>query len=66
MAQRPAILPDDQVPAGAIKARVDNGWITLDGETVTLRPTLGAAQAISRREGGIMNTVQAIARFDLD
>lgn len=43
-----------------------NVEVKLDGQTVTLRPSLAAAQAISRREGGIMATVQAIARFDFD
>lgn len=40
--------------------------IELDGETRTLRPTLRAAQTISKQAGGIMSAVQAIARFDLE
>lgn len=40
--------------------------ITLDGETVTLRPTLRAAQTISKQSGGIMSAVQAVGRFDLE
>lgn len=43
-----------------------NVEIKLDGETAVLRPSLGAAQAISRRDGGIMAMVNAITRFDLD
>lgn len=40
--------------------------IILDGETVTLRPTLRAAQTISKQAGGIMAAVQAVGRFDLE
>jgi hypothetical protein len=43
-----------------------NVTITLDGEEVTLRPTLRAAQTISKQSGGIMSAVQAIGRFDLE
>lgn len=39
---------------------------TLAGEERTLRPTLGAARAASRLNGGIMAAVQAIAQFDFD
>ena len=50
------------------KATLGAGNVDLDlgGETVTLRPTLRAAQAISKQNGGIMAAVQAIARFDLE
>jgi hypothetical protein len=40
--------------------------ITLDGESLVLRPSLAAALAISRKDGGIMSIVQACTRFDLD
>lgn len=40
--------------------------IELDGETVTLRPTLKAAQTISRQAGGIVKAIEAIGKFDLD
>lgn len=40
--------------------------ITLDGEAVTLRPTLRAAQTISKQAGGILAAVQAVGRFDFD
>jgi len=43
-----------------------NVEITLDGDTVTLRPTLKAAQSISRQAGGIMGAVEAVSKFDLD
>lgn len=43
-----------------------NVTIMLDGEEVTLRPTLRAAQTISKQSGGIMSAVQAIGRFDLE
>ena len=40
--------------------------LMLDGEQVTLRPTLRAAQTISRQSGGIVAAMQAVARFDFD
>lgn len=40
--------------------------IMLDGEAVTLRPTLRAAQTISKSAGGIVSAVQAVGRFDFD
>lgn len=43
-----------------------NVTINLDGESVTLRPTLQAAQAISRQSGGISGAVRAVGQFDLD
>jgi len=43
-----------------------NVTIVLDGESLALRPSLAAAIAISRKEGGIMAIVQACTRFDLD
>jgi len=43
-----------------------NVEIELDGETVTLKPSLRAAQAISRQSGGISAAVAAVGRFDFD
>lgn len=40
--------------------------IELAGEKVTLRPSLAAAQAISRQSGGISAAVAAVGGFDLD
>lgn len=40
--------------------------ITLDGEDVVLRPSLKAAQTISRQADGIMGAIDRVARFDLD
>lgn len=40
--------------------------ITLEGEKATLRPTLRAAQAISKQSGGIIAAVNAVGRFDLE
>lgn len=40
--------------------------LMLDGEMVTLRPTLRAAQTISRQAGGIVAAMQAVGRFELD
>lgn len=50
------------------KAKIGAGnvEIELDGETVTLKPTLRAAQTISRQAGGIMAAVERIGKFDLD
>lgn len=45
---------------------VGNVDIELDGETVTLKPTLQAAQAISRQRGGIMAAIRAVGEFDFD
>lgn len=43
-----------------------NVAITLDDEEVVLKPTLKAAQAISRQNGGIMSAVERVTRFDLE
>lgn len=43
-----------------------NVTVVLGGESLVLRPSLAAALAISRKEGGIMSIVQACTRFDLD
>lgn len=48
------------------KLGAGNVEIELDGESVVLRPTLKAAQTISRQAGGIMGAVQSISRFDVD
>jgi hypothetical protein len=40
--------------------------IMLDGQTVTLRPTLRAAQTISKQSGGILSALQAVGKFDLE
>ncbi|WP_127524580.1 hypothetical protein [Mesorhizobium sp. Z1-4] len=40
--------------------------ITLDGEECVLRPTLKAAQTISRQAGGLMAAIEAITKFDFD
>jgi hypothetical protein len=38
----------------------------LDGKQVTLKPTLRAAQAISRQAGGIGGALDAVSRMDVD
>jgi hypothetical protein len=43
-----------------------NVELTLDGQTVTLRPTLRAAQTLSKQSGGLMSAVQAVARLELE
>lgn len=43
-----------------------NVEIELDGETVVLRPSLMAAQAISRQSGGISSAVRAVGNYDFD
>ena len=40
--------------------------VLLDGEMVTLRPTLRAAQTISRQAGGIVTCMQTVGKFDFD
>lgn len=40
--------------------------LVLEGETVTLRPTLRAAQVLSKQSGGLMAAVQAVAKFDIE
>ena len=40
--------------------------IELDGEKAVLRPSLKAAQAISRQAGGIMGAMQALRTLDVD
>lgn len=40
--------------------------ITLDGEAVVLRPTLRAAQTLSRQTDGLMGAIERVTRFDLD
>ncbi|TPN26629.1 hypothetical protein FKO01_25485 [Mesorhizobium sp. B2-3-3] len=43
-----------------------NVEIELDGDTVVLRPSLMAAQAISRQSGGISSAVRAVGNYDFD
>jgi hypothetical protein len=45
---------------------IGNVDLKLDGEDVTLRPSLKAAQAISRQSGGIRGALKAIAELDFD
>jgi hypothetical protein len=52
--------------ASKAKLGAGNVDITLDGKTETLRPTLRAAQALSRRSGGFSELVNEVAKFDLD
>jgi hypothetical protein len=40
--------------------------IVLAGEPATLRPTLRAAQTISRASGGIVSAMQSVAKFEFD
>lgn len=50
------------------KARLGAGdvEIELDGETVVLRPTLKACQAISRQAEGVLGAIGRVQRYDLD
>jgi hypothetical protein len=50
------------------KATIGAGDVTivLDGEPVTLRPSLRAAQTISRQAGGVVGAMQAVGRFEFD
>ena len=40
--------------------------IILDGEKFVMRPTLAAAQKISRQSGGILEAVRKVGAFDMD
>jgi hypothetical protein len=40
--------------------------IVLDGEAATLKPSLRAAQTISRQAGGVVGAMQAVAKFEFD
>jgi hypothetical protein len=48
------------------KLGAGNVEIKLDDHPEVLRPTLKAAQALSRRSGGFSELVNEVARFDLD
>lgn len=52
--------------ASKAKLGAGNVEITLDGSTETLRPSLRAAQQLSRRSGGFTDLVGQVAKFDLD
>lgn len=43
-----------------------NVTIRLDGEEVILKPSLQAAQTISRQAGGLAGAMQAVLKLDLD
>ena len=45
---------------------IGNVEITLGGQDYVLRPTLNAAQQLSRLNGGIRGTIDAVARMDFD
>lgn len=45
---------------------IGNVEITLDGEAVALRPSLKAAQTLSRQADGLMGAIERITRFDVD
>lgn len=49
--------------------RIGDGNVELeleDGDKLTLKPTWGAAQAISRNLGGISGAVERVVRLDID
>jgi hypothetical protein len=50
------------------KARLGAGnvEIVLDGETAVLKPTLRAAQTLSRQHGGIAAAIEAVGKMDFD
>ena len=50
------------------KATIGAGDVTiiLDGEPVTLKPSLRAMQTISRQAGGVIGAMQGVGRFDFD
>lgn len=48
------------------KLGAGNVTITLDGEDYTLKPSLRAAQTLSRQAGGLIAALEAVGRLDLD
>lgn len=50
------------------KARLGAGdvEIDLDGETMMLKPSLKAAQTLSRQNGGISAAIQAVSKLEFD
>jgi hypothetical protein len=51
------------------KHRIGDGDVPLkleDGEEMVLKPSWGAAQAISRQYGGISGAVERVVRMDID
>jgi hypothetical protein len=50
------------------KAKLGDGNVDfeLDGKPVTLKPSLRAAQTISRQAGGIGSALEAVGRMDVD
>lgn len=52
-------MPENRINAGEVE-------ITLDGEKHVLRPTLGAAQAVSRGLDGFMNAIRKLSAYDID
>jgi osmotically-inducible protein OsmY len=55
-----ALQRDTQVPANAVKARVDNGWVTLDGETEWNYQRSSAERAVRNLWGvkGVTNLIR--------
>lgn len=51
---------------GKAKLGAGNVEIELDGEIVTLRPSLRAAQTLSRQADGLIGAIERVSRFDLD
>jgi hypothetical protein len=54
------------MPANNPRLGAGDVSITLDGEEKVLRPTLRAAQSISRQSGGIAAAIEAIGKVDFD
>lgn len=58
----------DEVQADNPPAQLGEGDIpiTLEGVSLVLKPSVGAAQFVSRQSGGIMACIEKIVRMDFD
>lgn len=54
------------MPTSNARLGAGNVEIELDGEKAILRPTLRAAQTLSRQNGGISAAIQAVGSYNLD
>lgn len=53
-------MADNRIGDGNVPFKLE------DGEELTLKPSWGAAQAISRQYGGISGAVERVVRMDMD
>lgn len=56
----------DQPEAPVHRIGQGNVTIALEGEEIVLKPSIIAAQTLSRKYGGLQGTISALARIDID